>query len=877
MNEYGKPDANVYNSTAKIVDDPYGKKPSPLESLTEEQKKDEMHGLTAWVMGRISQWRDHRRANYELQWDQYERLWRGIWAPEDKNRKSETSKLTTPAISEAVENIAAEVEEALWGRGDLFDIRPEHDDSKEMAMVTEKNKARLKEDLDRLDFRSGMGEALINGAVYGSGIAEIIVTEFKIRDIVLAAQEMMDGMGAAPAPMPQVPPQAPQMPLPGMEEGMVPGMEGEMPAEMPGEAPLGAPGAEQFAPQSGGMSPMPEMPPEMQVKVTKVKLASVQSINPRNFLIDPIARTIDSALGVAIEEYVGAHIVRAGQKTGDYRDVEVGTSAGDTLLAADPQLENEYVHDKVKIVRYYGLVPSHLLYPEDKTVNLFPETEEEGLVEELKAAAEAEGAAPAVKADAEDETGIASLGDEDEPKKSEDPIDSEMVEAIVVIANDCVCLKACSTPYLMEDRPVVAFPWDVVPGRFWGRGVPEKGQVPARALDAEMRARMDALAFTSAPMMGLDASKLPRGFQFTVKPGKSILTNGKPSDIMHPMHFGQLDQSTFQNSQQLDQMVQRATGSLDVISLAQRSGGDARPGAVSMMLSGIVKRHKRTLMNFVERFYVPALRKIMWRNMQFSPQRYTPVNWTFNAASTMGILQREYEMQGLTSLMQTMDPQSKEYKLLLMGVVANTGLTRRNEIMQMIEQSISNASAVENMQTKQQVDPVQQQLMAAQAQLQTKIAELQARANLQNAKAQNEMMEPEFKQVELATKGIYAVQADQQNQVFEQRLALVDRAIEMEDIRSNERIAEKQMKGSVVKEAVKSKAALSSEQVRALAERDTRLAEARTDERARAGEARLDARARAFAAREQARAKAAAARPKPQLFGSQAKVVDSLY
>jgi hypothetical protein len=268
--------------------------------------------------------------------------------------------------------------------------------------------------------------------------------------------------------------------------------------------------------------------------------------------------------------------------------------------------------------------------------------------------------------------------------------------------------------------------------------------------------------------------------------------------------------------------------------------------------------------------------------MQFSPQRYTPVNWTFNAASTMGILQREYEMQGLTSLMQTMDPNSKEYKLLLMGVVANTGLTRRNEIMKMIEQSISNASQVENMQTKQQVDPMQQQLMQAQVQLQiaeiqAKIAELQARANLQNAKARNEALEPEFKQVELATKGIYAVQAEQQNQVFEQRLQLVDRAIQMEDIRSNERIADKQMQGTVAKEAVKSRAALSSEQVRALAERDTRLAEARTDERARAGEARLDARARAFAAREQARAKAQAAHPKPQLFGSQAKVVDSLY
>ena len=45
----------------------------------------------------------------------------------------------------------------------------------------------------------------------------------------------------------------------------------------------------------------------------------------------------------------------------------------------------------------------------------------------------------------------------------------------MVIANGGILLKAEANPYMMQDRPVVAFPWDVVPGRFWGRGVCEKG------------------------------------------------------------------------------------------------------------------------------------------------------------------------------------------------------------------------------------------------------------------------------------------------------------------------------------------------------------------------------------------------------------------
>jgi hypothetical protein len=798
---------------ARVVDDPR----DAQAGLPDGKPKDEMHDLTSWIMNRAKQWRDHRQQNYEILWDQYERLWRGLWSPEDKNRKSEKATMVTPALGEAVENVVAEVEEALWGRGDLFDMRGEHDDTPEMKKVTDDNKARLKEDLDRLEFRSSMGEALINGAVYGSGIGEITMTKFKLRDIVIETNAAFQQMAGTP--------------------------------------------------------------PELVVKVTEVTLATMQSVNPRNFLIEPTARSIDTSLGVAIEEYVGAHIVAAGQKAGDYRKVEVGTASGDTELAADRQLENEYVHDKVEILRYYGLVPSHLLYPKGQTVDLFPDSEGAALDATFDAAeGETQDLFPG-----ENESEQAVSGE-----KSVEPVDAEMTEAIVVIANGSVCLKAAATPYVMEDRPVVAFPWDIVPGRFWGRGVCEKGQVPQRVLDAELRARLDALAFVSAPMMAMDASKLPRGFQLTVKPGKSILTNGDPKNILSPLHFGQLDQSTFTHSQQLDQMVQRATGSLDVISLAQRAGGDARPGAVSMMLSGIVKRHKRTLMNFIEKFYVPALRKIMWRNMQFSPTRYKPLNWTFNTASTMGILQREYESQQLVSLMQTMDPTSKEYKLLLMGVVANTGLTKRADIMQMIEESIGNAAKMENAQTQQAIDPLQQQLMQVQlklaiAETQAKIGELNSRANLQNAKAQNEQLEPQFKQVELATKGIYAA-GENQERVLDRRLALVDRAINLEDVQSNERIAHIQAGQSadakVKTEAIKTAGAVASEAVRARAER----AKAQADERARHREAVVDHVTRRHEAavdhaarRHEAVAQVAAAREaaRPKMFsGSQAKVVE---
>jgi hypothetical protein len=123
-------------------------------------------------------------------------------------------------------------------------------------------------------------------------------------------------------------------------------------------------------------------------------------------------------------------------------------------------------------------------------------------------------------------------------------------------------LKAEQNPYMMQDRPVVAFPWDVVPSRFWGRGICEKGYNAQKALDTELRARIDALALTVHPMLAVDASRLPRGSKLEVRPGKAILTNGNPAEILQPFRFGNLDSNTFNQAASLQQMVQMATGAL---------------------------------------------------------------------------------------------------------------------------------------------------------------------------------------------------------------------------------------------------------------------------------------------------------------------------
>jgi hypothetical protein len=63
--------------------------------------------------------------------------------------------------------------------------------------------------------------------------------------------------------------------------------------------------------------------------------------------------------------------------------------------------------------------------------------------------------------------------------------------------------------------------------------------------------------------MAVDASRMPRGAKLDIRPGKTILTNGNPEEILKPFNFGAISQVTFSQAAQLQQMVQQSTGAID--------------------------------------------------------------------------------------------------------------------------------------------------------------------------------------------------------------------------------------------------------------------------------------------------------------------------
>ena len=641
-----------------------------------ENRSQILSGLENWVISKCDQWRDHYEANYEDRFDEYYRLWRGQWAYEDSMRQSERSRIISPALQQAVESAVAEVEEATFGRGKWFDIKDDLADQNPIDVQGIRNQ--LDEDFKRTAIRKSIAECLINSAVFGTGMAELVIEEnLEMRP---ATQPMMDG-----------------------------------------------------ALQAFGVT---------EAERTVVKLRPVM---PQNFLIDPVAISIEEALGVAIDEFVPKHQIVKGIESGIYRDVAVEMAYTDTDLEPDKEL-TMYSDDKVRLTKYYGLVPSELFY--------------EALIEE-------------------DEELIG------------DRVNSEYIEAIVVIANGGQLLKVEENPYMMKDRPVVAFPWDVVPGRFWGRGICEKGYNAQKALDTELRARIDSLALTVHPMLAVDASRLPRGAKLEVRPGKTILTNGNPAEILQPFKFGSLDQNTFNQAASLQQMIQTATGAIDAAGIPGSINGDATAAGISMSLGAIIKRHKRTLINFQESFLLPFVQKAAYRYMQFDPDLYPAQDYKFVASSSLGIIAREYEVTQLVQLLQTMSPDSPMYPLLIQSIVDNMNLSNREEIIAAMQQaSQPNPQAMEAQQQQQQL---------ALAQAQATIATLQGQAQESQSRAQKNAVETQLLQFEAETDRLKVLSTnlqpgDEDEKEFQRRAKIAALFLKERSIASDERIVDKQMR-----------------------------------------------------------------------------------
>jgi hypothetical protein len=368
---------------------------------------------------------------------------------------------------------------------------------------------------------------------------------------------------------------------------------------------------------------------------------------------------------------------------------------------------------------------------------------------------------------------------------------TDMVEAIVVIANDGLLLKAEENPYMMKDRPVLSYQDDTIPNRLLGRGTVEKAFNMQKAIDAQTRSHLDSLALTTSPMIAMDATRLPRGAKFEVKPGKAILTNGAPSEILFPFKFGETSLNNLNTAKEFERMLLQATGTLDSQGMVSNVSRDGGQGGMSMAVASIIKKYKRTLVNFQEDFLIPFIKKAAFRYMQFDPERYPSVDMNFVPTATLGIIAREYEQQQFIGLLQTLGPNTPVLPIILKGILSNSSLTNRFELIAALEEM-----SKPNPQ-QQEIEQMQAQLAMQAAQAQIAVQTTQAEENKANAVKLS--METQLMPQEIQAKNMASITKNLPNedmassQEFDKRVKIAELMLKEADIKNKSKIVELQM------------------------------------------------------------------------------------
>ena len=502
--------------------------------------------LAQWVVGRVNQWENRRDIEFRKRWMEYYRLWKGIWAPEDRDRIHERSHAIMPALAQAVDSAVAEIEEAVFSDEVWFDLDVEGTDEEIIIRNRALNDLRPSQD--------AISQTVLLGAIYGTLITKIVL------------EQEGDGF------------------------------------------------VQRFVP-----------------------------IEPLQFIPDPAGTHIDEMLGCAHKFTLPANVVHSRQLDGIYAKEDPGQMP-DHILTKDRKSDEIGVADTelVGIIEYHGLVPRQMLpVPPD-----------------------AEG--------------------------SLDWQEDEMVEAIVTVANEQTLLKATANPLTHRDRAFVSTQFFTVPNRFWGMGVMEKGYWPQKVLDAEIRARIDSLAFAAHPMMAVNtASGLPRSEKFEMRPGRVVNVNGSPRENMDIVQFPPPDPQTYTQSAEMQRMVEMATGQMQAATPVQVNGRNNTASGMSMIMGASIRRTRKTLANMEKNYFRPLIRKAIWRFQQFDPNYpLNPVEFKVNG--TLGMMAREFEQLQLTQMLNALPPGPQS--LLIMREVIDSGSSRNKAgMLQIVDGLIQQA------------------------------------------------------------------------------------------------------------------------------------------------------------------------------------------
>ncbi len=214
----------------------------------------------------------------------------------------------------------------------------------------------------------------------------------------------------------------------------------------------------------------------------------------------------------------------------------------------------------------------------------------------------------------------------------------------------------------------------------------------------------------------------------------------------------------------------------------------------SPMAEKVLKKNKRTLVNFQDQFLIPFIEKAAWRFMQFNPEEFPVKDWKFIPSSTLGMLAREVEQLQIINLLKTLGSDNPITPILIQGVIANSSLPNKNGLLQQIAQ----ATAPNPQQQQMQQMAMQLQMQDAQSKVEKTMSEIQVNKTVAAKNVVDIQTKPQETQAKLMT----AISTNLPNEddkisaEFDRRVKIAELMLKEADMDQNLEIVKQQMQSS---------------------------------------------------------------------------------
>lgn len=214
----------------------------------------------------------------------------------------------------------------------------------------------------------------------------------------------------------------------------------------------------------------------------------------------------------------------------------------------------------------------------------------------------------------------------------------------------------------MGRKPYSKASFEVVPGSFWGRGVPDLIRDSQKMINSAARAMAVNMGLASGPQVVVDTNSLPPGTDLTsMYPWKVWQLNWERGSTRIPIHFFQPNPMTDQLLKVYEHFSRQADETSGIPAYTYGSSNLGKAGStasgLSMLMNAASKAIKNVISHIDNGIIVPVVRRMVDTVMQYEYEPQFAGDIQVQAKGSLSLVHKEQvQMRRLEYLQQTNNP-----------------------------------------------------------------------------------------------------------------------------------------------------------------------------------------------------------------------------